>query len=55
LLYVPVADRLGIVAVRDHRVLALVLLAIEHGLVVHVDALAGPAPRAAVEAALGLT
>src|SRR5947209_4675570 len=41
LLYVPVGDRVGIVAMRGRRVLALVLLTIEHGLVVHVDALAG--------------
>ena len=54
LLYVPVGDRVGIVALRDRRVLALVLLTIANGLVVHVDALAGAAPRAAVSAALGL-
>jgi hypothetical protein len=51
---VPVGDRIGIVAMSDRRVLALVLLTIENGLVVHVDALAGEAPRAAVSAALGL-
>ncbi|TML14131.1 MAG: RNA polymerase subunit sigma, partial [Actinobacteria bacterium] len=44
----------GIVALRKRRVLALVLLTIENGLVVHVDALAGEGPRAAVSAALGL-
>jgi RNA polymerase sigma-70 factor (ECF subfamily) len=54
LLHVPVGDRAGIVAMRDHRVLALILLTIDNGLVVHVDALAGPGPRAAVSAALGL-
>jgi RNA polymerase sigma-70 factor (ECF subfamily) len=54
LLHLPVRDRIGIVALRDHHVLALVLLTIENGLVVHVDALAGPGPRAAVGAALGL-
>jgi RNA polymerase sigma-70 factor (ECF subfamily) len=54
LLHLPVGDRIGIVALRDHRVLALVLLTVEDGLVVHVDALAGAAPRAAVSAALGL-
>jgi RNA polymerase sigma-70 factor (ECF subfamily) len=54
LLYLPVGDRVGIVALRDRRVLALVLLTIADGLVVHVDALAGAAPRAAVSAALGL-
>jgi RNA polymerase sigma-70 factor, ECF subfamily len=54
LLPLPVGDRLGIVALRDHRVLALVLLKLENGLVVHVDALAGEGPRAAVSAALGL-
>jgi RNA polymerase sigma-70 factor (ECF subfamily) len=54
LLHLPVGDRIGIVAMRDHRVLALVLLTIEGGLVVHIDALAGQAPRAAVSAALGL-
>jgi RNA polymerase sigma-70 factor (ECF subfamily) len=54
LLYVPVGDRVGIVALRDRRVLALVLLTIANGLVVHIDALAGAAPRAAVSAALGL-
>jgi RNA polymerase sigma-70 factor (ECF subfamily) len=54
LLYLPVGDRVGIVAMRDRRVLALVLLTIESGLVVHVDALAGESPRAAVSAVLGL-
>jgi RNA polymerase sigma-70 factor (ECF subfamily) len=54
LLHLPVGDRIGIVAMRDRRVLALVLLTIENGLVVHIDALAGPGPRAAVSAALGL-
>jgi RNA polymerase sigma-70 factor (ECF subfamily) len=54
LLHLPVRDRIGIVAMRDHRVLALVLLTIEKGLVVHVDALAGERPRAAVSKALGL-
>jgi RNA polymerase sigma-70 factor (ECF subfamily) len=54
LLHLPVGDRIGIVAMRDHRVLALVLLTVDNGLVVHVDALAGEGPRAAVSAALGL-
>lgn len=54
LLHLPVGDRVGIVALRDRRVLALVLLTIRSGLVVHIDALAGPGPRAAVSAALGL-
>ena len=54
LLHLPVGDRIGIVALRDHRVLALVVLTIDDGLVVHVDALAGEGPRAAVRAALGL-
>jgi RNA polymerase sigma-70 factor (ECF subfamily) len=54
LLHLPVGDRAGIVALRDHRVLALILLTIDNGLVVHVDALAGEGPRAAVSAALGL-
>jgi RNA polymerase sigma-70 factor (ECF subfamily) len=54
LLHLPVGDRVGIVALRDHRVLALVLLTIENDLVVHIDALAGAGPRAAVSAALGL-
>jgi RNA polymerase sigma-70 factor (ECF subfamily) len=54
LLHLPVGDRAGIVAMQGHDVLALVLLTVEDGLIVHVDALAGPAPRAAVRAALGL-
>ena len=54
LLHLPVGDRIGIVALRKRRVLALVLLTIENGLVVHVDALAGEGPRAAVSVALGL-
>jgi RNA polymerase sigma-70 factor (ECF subfamily) len=54
LIHLPVGDRVGIVAMRDHRVLALIVLKIESGLVVHVDALAGAGPRAAVSAALGL-
>lgn len=55
LLHLPVGDRIGIVAMRDHRVLALVVLTVDNGLVVHVDALAGKGPRAAVTAALGLS
>ena len=39
---------------RDRRVLALVLLTIDNGLVVHVDALPGEGPSAAVSAVLGL-
>ena len=54
LLHLPVGDRIGIVAMRDRRVLALVLLTIRNGLVIHVDALAGQGPRAAVSTALGL-
>ena len=54
LLHLPVGDRIGIVALHDHRVLALVVLTIDGGLVVHVDALAGPGPRAAVSTVLGL-
>ncbi|MDQ1481894.1 MAG: polymerase sigma-70 factor, subfamily [Actinomycetota bacterium] len=54
LLYLPVGDRVGIVAMRERNVLALVLLTIENGLVVQIDALAGKRPRSAVAAALGL-
>jgi RNA polymerase sigma-70 factor (ECF subfamily) len=54
LLHLPVGDRIGIVALRDHRVLALVVLTIGNGLVVHVHALAGQAPRAAVSTILRL-
>lgn len=54
LLHLPVGDRAGIVALDGHRVLALVLLTVEDGLVAHVHALAGPTPRAVVTAALGL-
>ncbi|MDP9072601.1 MAG: RNA polymerase subunit sigma [Actinomycetota bacterium] len=43
LMHLPVGDRIGIVALRDHRVLALIVLKIRNGLVVHVDALAGEA------------
>ena len=53
LLPVPAGDRVGIVALRDGRLQALVLLTIEDGLVAHVDALAGPGPRAAIGAAIG--
>jgi RNA polymerase sigma-70 factor (ECF subfamily) len=55
LLHLPVGDQVGIVAVRDHKVLALVLLTLEDGLIAHVHALAGPTPRAAVAAILGLS
>jgi RNA polymerase sigma-70 factor (ECF subfamily) len=54
LLHLPVGDRIGIVALRDRRVLALILLTVENGLIAHVHALAGEGPRAAVTAALGL-
>ncbi len=55
LLHVPVGDRVGIVALRDHRVLALIVLTVEDGLVVHVEALAGAGPRSAVARILGLS
>ncbi len=55
LVHLPVGDRVGIVALRDRRVLALVLLTIDNGLIAHVHALAGPTPRAAVSAILGLS
>ena len=54
LMRLPVGDRVGVVALRDRRVLALILLTVRGGLVVHVDALAGEGPRAVVAAALGL-
>jgi RNA polymerase sigma-70 factor (ECF subfamily) len=54
LLQLPVGDRIGVVAMRDRQVLALVLLTISDGLVVHIDALAGTGPRAAVSSVLGL-
>lgn len=54
LLHLPVDHRIGIVALRGHRVMALVLPTIEDGLVAHVDAFSGPGPRAAVSATLGL-
>jgi len=55
LLHLPLGDRIGIVALHDHRVLALVLLTIANNLVVHSDALAGPTPPGtATTTALGL-
>jgi RNA polymerase sigma-70 factor, ECF subfamily len=54
MLYLPVGDRIGIVAMRDRRVLALIVLKIDNGLVVHIDALAGEGPRSAVSRALRL-
>ncbi len=53
LLYLPVGDQIGIVAMRARQVLALVLLTLDNGLVVHIHALAGSGPRAAVSAVLG--
>jgi RNA polymerase sigma-70 factor (ECF subfamily) len=55
LLHVPIDDRAGIVAVRDGRVLALVVLTVTDQRVTHVDALAGAGPRAAVAEVLGAT
>ena len=54
MLYLPVGDRIGIAAMRDNRVLALIVLKIHNGLVAHIDALAGEGPRSAVSAALRL-
>lgn len=54
LLRLSLGDRIGIVALHEHRVVALVVLTIDNGVVVHVHALAGEGPRAAVSAALGL-
>ncbi len=55
LLHLPVGDRVAIVALRGRRVVALVVLTVDDGLIVDVDALAGDGPRAAVSAALGVT
>jgi RNA polymerase sigma-70 factor (ECF subfamily) len=54
LLHIPVGDRVGIVALHGHRVAAMVVLTIVDDLIVHMHALAGAGPRAAVAAALGL-
>jgi RNA polymerase sigma-70 factor (ECF subfamily) len=54
LLHLPVGDRVGIAALRDGRVLALIVIKVDKGLVVRVDALAGKGPRAAVRTVLGL-
>ncbi len=54
LLHLPIGDRIGVVAMHHRRVLALVLLTIHRGLVVHVEALTGDEPRAAVSRSLGL-
>ena len=54
LLHRRVGDRVGIVARRGHRVLALIVLEIDRGLVVHVNAMVGGGPRAAAATALGL-
>jgi RNA polymerase sigma-70 factor, ECF subfamily len=54
LLHVPVGEGVGIVALRDHTVLALVVLTIEDARIVHVEALAGQGPRAAVGRVLGV-
>ena len=48
LLHLPVGDRIGIVAMHARSVLAIVLLTVDNGRVVHVDALAGDRPCRAV-------
>jgi RNA polymerase sigma-70 factor (ECF subfamily) len=55
MVHLPIGDRIGIVALRRGQVLALVLLTVRAGLIVHIDALAGAGPRAAVATALGLS
>ena len=56
-MHLPVGGRVGIVALRDRRVLALVVFTVDNGLVAHIEALAGPAcggqhgARAALRAA----
>jgi RNA polymerase sigma-70 factor (ECF subfamily) len=54
LIHLPMGDRLGIVALRDRRVLALIVLTVENGLVADIETLASPGPRAAVSTVLGL-
>jgi hypothetical protein len=44
-----------VAAVLDHLGGLLILLTIDDGLIAHVHALAGPSPRAAVTAILGLS
>jgi RNA polymerase sigma-70 factor (ECF subfamily) len=53
LLHVPVGERAGVVAVREGRVLALVVLTVGDGRVTHVEAFAGAGPRAALSRVLG--
>ena len=55
LLHVPIDDRAGIVAMRDGRVLALVVLTVIDQRVTHIEAFAGAGPRAAVAKVLGAT
>ena len=55
LLHVPIDDRAGIVAMRDGRVLALVVLTVIDQRVAHIEALAGAGPRAALAKVLGAT
>ena len=55
LLHVPIDDRAGIVAMRDGRVLALVVLTVIDQRVTHIEALAGAGPRAALAKVLGAT
>ncbi len=54
-LHVPIEDRAGIVAMRDARVLALVVLTVIDQRVTHIEAFAGAGPRAALAKVLGAT
>jgi RNA polymerase sigma-70 factor (ECF subfamily) len=54
LLHIPVDGRVGILAMHDHRLLAMVVLTVHDTRIIHVEALTAPASRAAVGAAIGL-
>lgn len=54
LLQLPVGDRIGVIALRERGVAALVVLEISGERIVHIEAVSGPAARQAIGQAIGL-
>lgn len=54
LLQLPLGGRVGIVALREHAVAALVVLDIRGDRIVHIEAVSGPAARRAIGEVIGL-
>lgn len=54
LLHLPVGDRIGVLALHDHSVAALIVLEVRGERIAHIEAVSGPAARRAIADTIGL-